>query len=193
MDLDKDDLAALCAGMRTDEVDRVHRLFHEWGIGPDNNFPVQLALLTKAQWRIAINLPRLMNDSRKLIEQHLAEYQRQTKTMVDDFSGIVRKRTDELKTAAEAHAKATKEAASAINENLNEAETVASQIRDKLDAGVSQWERAFNALGDERLKFQRVCETLNDRLAWWNVLRSVLGGLVILALGIGIGHYLWTH
>jgi hypothetical protein len=33
---------------------------------------VQLALLTKAQWRIAANLPRLMNDSRKLIELHLA-------------------------------------------------------------------------------------------------------------------------
>ena len=62
MDLDKDDLAALCVGMTTGEVDRVHRLFHEWSVGPDNNFPVQLALLTKAQWRIAINLPRLMND-----------------------------------------------------------------------------------------------------------------------------------
>jgi hypothetical protein len=29
MNLDKDDLAALCAGMTTDQVDRVHRLLHE--------------------------------------------------------------------------------------------------------------------------------------------------------------------
>ena len=78
MDLDKDDLAALCADMTKEEVDRVHRLLHEWSVGPDSSFPVQLSLLTKAQWRIAANLPRLMNDARKLIELHLAEYRRQS-------------------------------------------------------------------------------------------------------------------
>jgi hypothetical protein len=62
--------------MTKEEVDRIHRLLHEWSVGPDNSFPVQLALLTKAQWRIAANLPRLMNDARKLIELHLAEYRR---------------------------------------------------------------------------------------------------------------------
>ena len=62
MDMDKDDLTALCAGLTTDEVDRVHRLLHEWSVGPDGSFPVQLALLTKAQWRIAANLPSLMED-----------------------------------------------------------------------------------------------------------------------------------
>src|ERR1039458_835170 len=83
MDLDKDDLSALCAGLTTDEVDRVHRLLHEWNVGPANSFPVQLSLLTKAQWRIAANLPRLMNDVRKLIELHLAEYRRQSQAMVE--------------------------------------------------------------------------------------------------------------
>jgi hypothetical protein len=89
MDLDKDDLAVLCAGLTTDEVDRVHRLLHEWNVGPDSSFPVQLSLLTKAQWRIAANLPRLMNDARKLIELHLAEYRRQSQAMADDFANTV--------------------------------------------------------------------------------------------------------
>ena len=98
MDLDKDDLAALTANMTKEEVDRVHRLLHEWSVGPDSSFPVQLSLLTKAQCqRIAANLPRLMNDSRKLIELHLAEYRRQTKAMMDDFSGTAQKQTEELK------------------------------------------------------------------------------------------------
>ena len=65
--MDKDDLAVLCAGMTRDEVDRVHRLLHEWNVGPDTSFPVQLALLTCAQLRAAASVPRLVNDSRKLM------------------------------------------------------------------------------------------------------------------------------
>src|SRR5271168_4686734 len=101
MDLDKDDLSALCAGLATDEVDRVHRLLHEWSVGLDSSFPVQLALLTKAQWRIAANLPRLMHDGRKLIELHLAEYRRQSQAMADDFADTVVGQNKELKKTVE--------------------------------------------------------------------------------------------
>ena len=63
--MDKDDLAALLVDAPVEEVDQIHRLLHEWNVGPDSSFPVQLALLTKARWRIAACLPRAMNDSRK--------------------------------------------------------------------------------------------------------------------------------
>jgi hypothetical protein len=56
-ELDRDDLAALLAGASAEEVDQIHRLLREWNAGPENSFPVQLALLTKAQWRIAATLP----------------------------------------------------------------------------------------------------------------------------------------
>ena len=69
--MDKDNLAALLVDSPAGEVDQIHRLLHEWSVGPDDSFPVQLTLLTKAQWRIAAYLPRVMNDSRKLIEQHM--------------------------------------------------------------------------------------------------------------------------
>ena len=87
MSMDKDDLTALLVDAPAEEVDQIHRLLHEWSVGPDSSFPVQLALLTKAQWRIAANLPRLMNDARKLIELHLGEYRRQSQAMADDFAG----------------------------------------------------------------------------------------------------------
>src|ERR1700683_2665477 len=114
MDLDKDDLTALCAGLTTDEVDRVHRLLHEWNVGPDTSFPVQLALLTKAQWRIAANLPRLINDSRKLIELHLAEYRRQSQAMADDFAGTMDGQNKELNKTVEIHIQVTRQAAEQI-------------------------------------------------------------------------------
>ena len=129
MDLDKDDLAVLCTGMTTDEVDRVHRLLHEWSVGPDNNFPVQLTLLTKAQWRIAANLPRLMNDARKLIELHLAEYRRQSQAMADDFAGTVDGQNKELKKSVEIHIQATRQTAEQIEVQLADAEAVAKRVK----------------------------------------------------------------
>jgi hypothetical protein len=95
--MDKDDLTALLVDAPAEEVDQIHRLLHEWSVGPDSSFPVQLSLLTRAQWRIAANLPRLMNDSRKLIELHLAEYRRQSQAMADDFAGTVDGQKKELK------------------------------------------------------------------------------------------------
>ena len=51
--MDKDDLKALCEGMPAEEVDQLHRILHQWTIGPETSYPVQLALLTRAQWRAA--------------------------------------------------------------------------------------------------------------------------------------------
>src|ERR1019366_9864944 len=107
MIMDKNDLAALLAGAPADEVDRIHRLLYEWSVGPDNSFPVQLSLLTKAQWRVAANLPRLMNDASKLIEKHLAEYRRQRQAMADDFADTMDGQNKELKSAVEIHVQAT--------------------------------------------------------------------------------------
>jgi hypothetical protein len=192
MDLDKDDLAALCAGMTKDEIDRVHRLLHEWNVGPASSFPVQLSLLTKAQWRIAANLPRLMNDSRKLIEAHLAEYRRQAKTMVDDFSSTAGQQTAELKTAVENHAKMTEQAAGQIQVQLDDAETVAKRIKSLMESAASEWKNIKASTATQCERLEQVSHDLQDRFAWRVMLRSVAWFLLALGYGICIGHY-WIH
>src|SRR5271170_2096280 len=141
MALDKDDLSALCAGMTKDDVDRIHRLLHEWNVGPDSSFPVQLTLLTKAQWRIAANLPRLMEEARKLIELHLAEYRRQSQAMADDFADTVDGQNKELKKAVEIHIQATRQAAEQIQVQLADAEAVAKRVKDLIEGAASEWEK----------------------------------------------------
>ena len=192
MDLDKDDLTALCAGLTTDEVDRVHRLLHEWSVGPDSNFPVQLALLTRAQWRIAANLPRLMNDARKLIELHLAEYRRQSQVMADDFAGTVDGQNKELKKTVEIHIQATRQAAEQIQVQLADAEAVARRVKSLMEGATSEWQviKASTTLQCERLG--QVSDDLQDRFAWRVMLRSVAWFLLALGYGICIGHY-WIH
>jgi hypothetical protein len=192
MDLDKDDLAALCAGLTTDEVDRVHRLLHEWNVGPDSSFPVQFSLLTKAQWRIAANLPRLMNDARKLIELHLAEYRRQSQAMADAFADTVDGQNKELRKTVEIHIQATRQAADKIQVQLADAEAVARRVKSLMEGATSEWQviKASTTLQCERLG--QVSDDLQDRFAWRVMLRSVAWFLLALGYGICIGHY-WIH
>ena len=192
MVLNKDDLAALCAGMTTDEVDRIHRLLHQWNVGPDSSFPVQLALLTKAQWRIAANLPRLMNDSRKMIELHLTEYRRQSQAMADDFANTMVGQNKELKTAVEIHFQATRQAAGQIQMKLADAEAVAKRIKSLMENAAFEWKgiKASTTAQCERL--EQVSNDLQDRFAWRVILRTALWLLLALGIGLCIGHY-WIH
>ena len=192
MVLNKDDLAALCAGMTTDEVDRIHRLLHEWNVGPDRSFPVQLALLTKAQWRMAANLPRLMNDSRKLIELHLAEYRRQSQAMADDFAHTMVGQNKELKTAVEIHVRATRQAADQIQMQLADAEAVAKRIKSLMENAASEWQGIKTSTTAQCERLQEVSNDLQDRFAWRVILRTALWLLLALSIGLCIGHY-WIH
>jgi hypothetical protein len=189
MDSDKDDLAALCAGVTTDEVDRVHRLLHEWSVGPDSSFPVQLALLTKAQWRIAANLPRLMNDGRKLIELHLAEYRRQSQAMADDFADTMNGQNKELKKTVEVHIQATRQAAEQIQVQLADAEAVAKRVKALMESAASEWRNTKTSTTAQCERLEQVSNDLQDRFAWRVILRTAVWLLLALGIGLCIGHY----
>ena len=178
--------------MTKDEVDRLHRLLHEWSVGPEDNFPVQLALLTKAQWRIAASLPRSMEDSRKLIELNLAENRRQTKAVTDGFSSAAQIQTDELKNALELHAKITQLTAEKIQVRLNDAEAVARRVKNLMETAASDWNDIKASTTTECHRLQQVSNDLQDRFAWRVMLRSVAVFLLALGYGIFIGHY-WTR
>jgi len=190
MDLGKNDLAALCAGMTTEEVDRVHRLLHEWNVGPASSFPVQLALLTKAQWRIAAHLPRLMTDSRKLMELHLAEYRQQTVALVKNLATTIDCKTEGLKTVVAAHGDTVTQASVSIRNMLWETAEVAKQVRKRLDDGVSAWNRAKTDIEAGSEKFQRACQELDDRITFRELRRDWLTLLGLISIGIVIGVFI---
>ena len=61
------DFDLLCVGLSPDEAKRMRKMLAEWNDGDENGFPVQLAMLTRAQWRAAALVPQAVNESRKLI------------------------------------------------------------------------------------------------------------------------------
>ena len=193
MDLDKDDLAALCTGLTTDEVDRVHRLLHEWSIGPEDSFPAQFSLLTRAQLRAAASIPRAIADSRKWLEQHLAEYRRQTAALTDDFAGMMDIKHGELKDIVLKHAETVKRDALFVNNRLVDANDVVKGIQKNLQAAAAEWNQSQDALERERQRFENVCRKLDDAINLRGVHWYIIGTLIACVATLLIGHYVWHH
>ena len=185
--MDKNDLAALLIDAPADEVDQIHRLLYEWSVGPDSSFPVQMSLLTKAQWRVAANLPRLMNDSRKLIELHLAEYRRQTADLVNNLSAVGENQTDELKNIIKAHTEALNLASGSFRSQLKSIGAFAQDIRKHLDDGISSYNRVKTELEAGREMFRKTCEDLDGRINGVQLRRDWLAWLGLIAIGMVIG------
>ena len=91
------DFDFLCNGLSTDEAKRMRKILAEWSDGDENGFAVKLVMLTREQWRAAALVPQAVNESRKLIELHLAEYRRQTAALIGNLSAVGEEQTGELK------------------------------------------------------------------------------------------------
>jgi chemotaxis protein histidine kinase CheA len=193
MELDRDDLAALCKGMTRDEVERVHRLLHEWGIGPEDSFPVQLALLTLAQLKAAASVPRSIADSRKWLELHLAEYRRQTQSLLDDFNQTVQTGTRDFDTSLSAHTKTIENTVQQIQAQLDVAEEVAARIKSLMANATSQWEHVRARATAECERLQKISNDLQDRFAWRVMLQFAAFFLLVSIVSVMAGHYLWKH
>jgi hypothetical protein len=181
-------LSALCAGLTADEVDRIHRLFHEWKAGPENSFPVQLALLTRAQWRMAANLPRLMNDARKLIELNLAEYRQQTAVLVKNFRAASDEKIEAFEEVIQKYTEAMEKIAAESHGHLTETEKAAQQVKLELERGVAESKQNLKKIRDdiqnERIRLDKAHRDMETRMTWqqWIQIMLVLAGFVFVGI-----------
>jgi hypothetical protein len=187
--MDQNDLAALLHGASAAEVDRIHRLLHAWSVGPEDSYPVQLALLTRAQWRLAASIPRSLNESRQWLELHLAEYRRQSQVMADDLAETMEGQSKMLKSTVEIQVQALRQAAEQINHQLAVAEAVAARVKSLMESAAAEWKgiKASTTAQCERL--QQISDDLQDRFAWQVILRTAFWFSLAVGLGIFIGHY----
>jgi hypothetical protein len=193
MDLDKDDLAILCRDLTKAEVDRVHRLIHEWSIGPEDSFPAQLSLLTRAQFKAAASIPRSIAESKNWLELHLAEYRKQTAALTNDFAGIVDIKHGELKDIVLKHAETVKRDALFVSNRLVDANDVAKSIQKNLQAATVEWNKSKDDLVRERQRFEKVCQKLDEAVNLRGVHWHVLSALAACVVALLIGHYVWHH
>ena len=184
------DFDLLCKGLSADEAKLMRKIMAEWNDGDENGFPVQLAMLTRAQWRAAALVPQAVNDSRKLIELHLAEYQRQTSALINNLSVIGEEQTDELKKIVQAHTEALNQASGSFRSQLKEIGAAAQDIRRHLDDGVSAHHRVKTDLKSGSERFQKTCEELDARITGLQIRRDWLTLLGLIFIGIVIGAFI---
>lgn len=194
--MDKNDLAELLKGASAEEVDRTHRLLHEWSIGPESSFPVQLALLTRAQWRMAASVPRLLNDSRKWLELHLTEYRRQTAALVKQFGDTSSTALEAFETVVDSHTEALKTAVHQSSSHLVETEKTARQIKFELEHSTATLKRELDKvrgeLVDERVRMDKARQALEARTSMQEWFRLILLSLCMFGLGVGSA-LIWAH
>jgi vacuolar-type H+-ATPase subunit I/STV1 len=183
----KTDLDWLCKGASPEEVKRLMRLVHEWTQGDENSFPVQLALLTRAQWRAATMIPQLVNESRELMELKLAEHRQQNAALVQQFSDTADAKIEAVSAIVAQHTEAMNQAVAKVQVQLTNTESVAAHIRNELETGTIAWKQARADYEAERQKLEetrRELDTRTTRRDWLWVGLVLLG---MIALGIVIG------
>ena|SRR5438552_468007 len=180
---------ALCEGATPGEAKRLRKLLAEWCDGDEESFPVQLALLTRAQWRAAAAVPRLVNQSRELMERKLAENRQQTAALIKGFADIVDAKVNALEAIVAKHSETTKKAVADMRGRLANADLVAERVKDELDRGAVAWRQAKADFEAEQQRLQQARKQLEARESWRDFLRFAL--LVAGLIGIGIAIGMW--
>ena len=187
--MDYHDFDLLCQGLSAEELKQLHKMLNEWGQGDPNSFPVELVLLTKAQWHAAALIPRAIKDSGRLIEKYLAECRQQTVAIVGNLSAVTAENATELKSIVKAHTETVNQAAVDGRNRLWETEEVAKRIKGQLDSSFGEWKKAKDDFAAERQKLETERKELAARAQWRD---SFYAGLILLgaiAFGVLMDYY----
>jgi uncharacterized protein YukE len=182
----------LCKGLSPNEAKLFRKMMKEWCAGDEDSFPVQLALLTKAQWCAAALLPNLIKDSGKAIEGHLAECRHHCAAIVKNLSTAAADSADELKSIVKIHAETVGKTSASFQDQFWQTEQAAKEIRNGLGSGLSEWRKARDDFAAEREKLAKEREEFSRCARFRD---NLFAGIILfgaIAFGILL-EYWWTH
>ena len=185
------DFDILCEGAPPAEAKRLRKLLADWYDGDENSFPVQLVLLTRAQWRIAARIPVLVNESSKLMNAKLVQFRQELAYAVQDFKTKTELQLQAVREIQKENIRQDREAEEAIRLHLAQIGAFAKLMEDNI-----------RSMGEEARRAREFCEAERAELdkafaatrILWDFRQIALVVMLMLSLSgvcLLIGHYLW--
>jgi hypothetical protein len=180
----------LCKGMSAEEAKMFRKMLAEWCDGDENGFPVQLVLLTCAQWRAAAEMPLTLQKVFAAFETKLADHQKQISTLMITLGRAGDDKIKAFEDTVATHTDTVKEVATKSCDYLDETEKFAREIRSQMEYGLRESERITKALIDERQRLEETQHRYDRSMEWREmfnrfaavILAAVAGGIITAAL-----------
>jgi DNA repair exonuclease SbcCD ATPase subunit len=187
MIMERDDFDFLCKGLSADEVRQLNKALKDWCSGDENSFPVQLALLTRAQWRAAAQVPVQMKQSLEQLDQKLAEYRQQTGTLLKSFNAAVNTKTKELEDILGDQRDEANVALKDLRVHTANAKDATEQLQEELDKGQREMKRILEYTEKERERLETTVRKYDEQQSYWTVLWFFLFVIAVGVVGYLIG------
>ena len=184
----------LCKGMPAEEARLFRKIVKEWCDGDEDSFPVQLALLTKAQWRAAAEMPLTLQKNIGAFEAKLAEHQRQMTVLVKNLGNAGDDKIKAFEKTVAVHTEAMETVAAKNCDHLEETEKFAREIRKQMEYGLRESDRITKAFVDERHRLEEAQHNYERSMEWRETFQ-LLGWFILTAVGnLLIGwYYGWRY
>src|SRR2546430_7240185 len=121
------------------------------------------------------------------MNQNGADSRNKTAALVKEFARTADAKTKNLENIVTMQANAMNQAASKVQAQLNNAETVAEQIKTQLEAGVIDWRKARADFEEERQKLERARKEMDARVNRRDWLWFIVVIIGLIGIGAAIG------
>lgn len=183
------DFDALLAGVPAEEVRRLHKLLTTWSRGDENGFPVQLALLTRAQFRANANVPRLMEEQLQKMNEDLETLRRSILSAAAGTQDTFKHQLAKLESEVTRHGTALREAGGDVSFKVREAQGVVRDIKETFAEGKRSLEWVHGRLTQEGDNLTKVVAEIGGALKDERSMSKLLAALLIFAVAFGLGYY----
>ena len=176
----------LFEGLSMEEAKRLRKMLAEWHIGDEHSFPVQLALLTRAQWKAAAQTPILLKQSIGLLDKKLADYRQQTATLLKDFNAAADTKVQEIREIIADHKEGVNVALTDLRGHATAAKRLLNEVDHELTKGTTELKRYREQFIEERHRLEQSRADYENQKDWrdWVVFGILLLSMVVIGIYI---------
>lgn len=183
----------LCKGLSPAEAKLFRKIIKEWCSGDEDSFPVQLALLTRAQWLAAAQIPLILQKSIAALEAKLAEHQKQSAAFVKNLATAGDDKIKAFEKTVAVHTEAMEEVADKGRSYMDETEKFARGIRKQMELGLQQSERISKAFFDEKRQLEQARHDYERNMEWRETFQQILALMLTAIVGFIFGWYIFSN